>query len=334
MRLKSNIFLVILGIILLNTGFTSNWIPANHAISYEGGSRFGDRVLGYFQARYLSFATGIDFLYRPFPYSQYVTIDYQAKPYDQCARQYRHVFHIRSAETLFEFFCKVRNPETPPTLFIVDYFPTELGEWDIDQSRSVAFDIPWEDSNFKNYLKQTLSPRIPIPDFRQPGCLNVATHVRTLSGDDTAETVLGVFPLKFPPLDYQKNQIKRVYEWNLRQPMHVFIFSDSKNPIQLVEDFRQTFNGYNISFNIQIVERPDLNNVIQDFFAMQKFDVLIATQSNFSLMAAHMGSFDMTIIPIRAQGRYPQPSRIDRVQLITKESSWFPYTINTILKDE
>jgi hypothetical protein len=183
-------------------------------------------------------------------------------------------------------------------------------------------------------LKQALSPRIPIPDFTQQDRLNVAVHVRTLSGNDTPETVLGFFPLKFPPLDYQKNQIKRVYEWNLKQAMHVFIFSDSKQPQELLEDFRQTFNGYDIIFNIQMVDRPDLNTVIQDFFAMQKFNVLIATQSNFSLMAARMSSFDMLIVPIHAQGRYPQPSRIDRIQVISNASSWFPYSINTILKEE
>ena len=314
--------------LLLNTLFANS-----HAISYEGGARFGDRVLGYFQARYLSYSTGIPFLYRPFPYSDYVTIHYQAKPYHPYANQYRNIFHICSAATLAEFFCKIRDPKTAPTLFIVDYFPIDLDEWDIDTSRSVAFDIPWDNSELKHYLQQSLSPRIAIPDFTEPDRLNVAVHVRTLSGDDTADTVFAIFPLKFPTSDYHKRQIQRVYEWNFEGPMRVFLFSDSSEPQKLIEDFRSAFVGKNITFGIQLLERADLNNVVQDFFAMQKFDVLIATQSNFSFMASKLASFDMVIYPIRAKGRYPQPSRIDRIQLITRPSSWFPYAINTTLKE-
>jgi hypothetical protein len=304
-----------------------------HAISYEGGCRFGDRILGYSQARYLSYFTGLPFLYRPFIYSECLTIDYQAQSYEMHAKDYENVFYINSNQTLQEFFCKIQDPNTLPTLFILDYFPAELGEWDLDPTRSVAFDIPWKDPRFNKYLQRSLSPRIVIPDFRQPGRLNVATHVRVFSGADTPQTPFYGFPLKNPTSDYHKRQIKRVFEWNLSRPMHVFLFSDIAQPLNLLEEFRQAFRDYDITFDIQVLERPDVNNVVQDFFAMQKFDVLIATQSNFSMMAARLGSFDMIIYPVHAQGRYPQPSRIDRVQLVTTASTWFPYKINTILKD-
>jgi hypothetical protein len=306
----------------------------NHAISYQGGSRFGDRVLGYCQARYLSYVTGIPFLYRSFPYSQHLTIEYQAENYDTWARRYPTTFTICSANTLTEFFAKIRDPKTPPTLFIVDYFPGDLDEWKIDKTRSIALEIPWDDLAFKSYLQRSLAPRLSIPDFRQPGCLNVAVHVRTMSGPDTPETSLAYFPLKFPTLDYHIRQIRRVYTWNLERPMHVFIFSDSKQPLNLVEEFRSAFQGKAITFDIQVLEKPDLTHVVQDFFAMQKFDVLIATRSNFSLMAGRLASLDMFIYPTHAKGRFPKPTRVDRIQLITRASSWFPYTLNAVLKDE
>jgi hypothetical protein len=65
---------------------------------------------------------------------------------------------------------------------------------------------------------------------------------------------------------------------------------------------------------------------------MQEFQVLIATQSNFSMMASRLGSFDMVIYPVHSIGTYPNVE-IDRVQLITKKSDWFPYEITTTLRE-
>src|SRR5690348_8719112 len=79
-----------------------------HAISYEGGDRFGDRLLIYAQARYLSYMTAVPFLYRPFIYSDRLSIEWEARPFDQYASQYTHVFHITSNQTLTEFFAKIR----------------------------------------------------------------------------------------------------------------------------------------------------------------------------------------------------------------------------------
>lgn len=330
--MKRAIILFLLSICLMHPVPAEDKIESRHGISYENGDRFGDRVLGYAQARYLSYVTGLQFFHRPFNYSEHLTIDYEALPYDKHSNKYS-ISSINSAESLADFFCKIRDPQTPPTMFVVDYFPSELGEWEIDPERSVAFDIPWHDPEFKSFLNKSLSPRIPIPDFREPGRLNVATHVRTMSGYDSPWGSLARFPLKLPTSDYHKRQIKRVYQWNLQRPMHVFLFSDSGKPAELLEEFRNSFHEYDITFSIQILEKPDLNNVVQDFFGMQQFDVLIATQSNFSMMASRLGSFDMIIYPIHAEGRYPEPSTIDRIQLVTKPSSWFPYAINTILKD-
>jgi hypothetical protein len=136
MKLKLNVLFVVLGMMLLSNASAHGLNPERHAITYEGGARFGDRVLGYFQARYLSHSTGIPFIYRPFPYSEYVNIAFEARPYFPFAVRYRFIFHIRSAQTLSEFFCKIRDPNTPLTLFILEYAPADLGEWDVDLTKS------------------------------------------------------------------------------------------------------------------------------------------------------------------------------------------------------
>lgn len=303
-------------------------LEARHAMSYEGGDRFGDRLLVYAQARYLAYVTGLPFLHRPFPYSQYITIDYQSLPLDP---NDRNIFYIRSAESFREFFQKIRDPAMAPTLFIVDYFPTEISEWDKDSSRSLLLHIPWEEKGFSAYLQRALSPRISIPDLTKKDRLNVAVHVRVLSGGDTVESAYIPLPLKFPSLEYHKRQIQIVYEYNLRKPLYVFIFTDSREPLTILEEFKRSFSE-DIAFGIQELENGDTDHVVQDFFAMQKFDVLIATQSNFSMMASRLHAFDMVFYPVHVAGIYPNV-RVDRVQIISRKSAWFPYDLNLIFKE-
>lgn len=306
---------------------------SSHGISYEYcAGRFGDKILGYAQARYLSYITGLPFLSRPFPNSQYLTIEYQALPFEEQVKHYQRIYHIKSAETFTEFFRQIRDPQTPPTLFMVDYFPSDISEWDWPSTWwTSALVIPWKDENFANYLKKSLEPKMKIPDFTVEGRLNVADHIRFLSGQDGIDSLIS-FPLKHPNFDYHERQIRRVYELNGKKPMHVFLFSDTKTPLMFLEQIRKRFSQEDILFNIQVLENPDINYVIQDFFAMQKFDVLIATQSNFSMMASRLGDFDMVIFPVHAIGEYPH-SQIDRIQLMSKKSNWFPYELNVILRE-
>lgn len=322
-------------LLCLLVGFAGNANESRqrHAISYQGGARFGDRMLVYAQARYLSYVTSVPFLYRPFIYSDQVTIDCEAALFDQYRGNYSRTLIVNSLSTLVDLFRLIEDPQTAPTLFIVDYFPSDITEWDRDASNQLLLNIPWRDPAFHTYLQKVASPRIPIPNFRKEAVLNVADHVRMLSGEDTEDTSVATLPLKHPNLIYHKNQIRRIYHLNKQRPMHVFIFSDTKDPEGLIKEFRRTFATLNIEFGIQILKNSDTEYAVHDFFAMQKFDALIATQSNFSMMASRIGSFDMVIFPIHIQGKYPR-TQVDRIQLISHKSSWFPYDINITVRED
>ena len=314
------------------TSTTKNFESAKHAITYEGGSRFGDRMLVYAQARYLSYLTSVSFLYRPFIYSNKLNIEHKAKAYEREVGSFGTICRINSYETLEYFFRIIRDPLATPTLFILEYLPIDISEWDTDLERKILFNIPWHDLAFKNYLRASTQPHINIPDFHKEGMLNVAVHVRTLSGGDAPETSFQFLPLKHPTVDYHQNQIKKVYEWNLARPMQVFIFTDSNEPKKILQLFAEKFKDFNIEFNIQELEAADINYAVQDFFAMQKFNVLIATQSSFSMMAARLGNFDMVILPIHVTGKYPN-YKVDRVQVISFGAPWFPYKSDVIFKE-
>lgn len=326
-------------LVLVFVGFLSAEPPKKadcHSITWEWhAGRLGDKLVGVAQARFLSYSTNIRFLYRPHEYSEYMTIEHDALPFDQIAPTYQSFFHVKSADTLMQFFKMIRDPKTPPTLFFVDYFPNDTSEWDWPLTWwTAAIDVPWRDPKFSAYLKEAMKPKFEVPNFRVEGRLNVADHIRTLSGQDQKGDSDFSFPLKHPTLGYHERQIRKVYEWNMRKPMHVFIFSDTKTPLSLLKDMKSRFkDNEDITFNIQILDKPDTKYAIQDFYAMQKFDVLIATQSNFSMMASRLGNFDMVVFPVHAIGQYPNVE-IDRVQLITRKNQWFPYEVNTVLRDD
>ncbi len=306
-----------------------------HAITYEGGERFGDKMIIYGQARYLSYITSVPLLWKPFLYSDLLTVDYEAKPFAEHQWRYPKKFYIRTGADLKEFFRQIRDSQTPPTLYIYDYKPLDLSEWDRPNTDwAICMNIAWHDPGFADYFRKSCQPKIPIPDLTKPGRLNVADHVRTYSGGDNREG----FPLKQTNLAYHKRQIRRIYEYNLKRPMHVFLFTDTKKPLEILEIFKEAFKGDDIVFDVAVHENVDVDYVIQDFFAMQKFDALISTQSSFSMMASCVGDFDMVIYPIHDCGHKPDselacPWEIDRVRVVSNKSSWFPYVLDVVLKE-
>lgn len=314
--------------------FAADLVAEKHAIACDDeGGRFGDKVLYYAQAKYLSHISSVAFLHRPFEYSDYLNIEKDEYSFEQRVKSYKNVVHINSYETLTRFFHLIRDPTTPPTLFILKYSPTDISEWDRrGYDFKLLFHVPWDDDVFMDQLKKSLTPKKQIPDLRMKDMLNVAIHYRTLSGPDTPEVSMQFLPLKHPKLEYHERQIRKVYEWNLARPMNVFIFTDAKNPKDVQSKLIKKFEGYNITFNIQEQDQVDVNYVIEDFFAMQKFDVLIATQSNYSMMASRLGTFDMIITPVHLCGQYPNYT-VDRVQVVSSGASWFPYKFDMIFKD-
>src|SRR5579872_1292271 len=99
--------------------------------------RFGDQILSYAQTRYVSYITSVPFLYRSFLYSDQLTLDYDAKSYEQCKSQFRHDFHIKTEATFIEFLQQIQNPNTPPTLYILDYIPSDISEWNSDPNNAL-----------------------------------------------------------------------------------------------------------------------------------------------------------------------------------------------------
>lgn len=312
--------------------FASDNHASRHGLTYGfSGGRFGDNILSYYQARYLSFISGVPFIYKPFPLSDQLSIDYDAKLYDEEITRFENFIEIKNYEDLKDYFNHINEKGSKRTLFTLSYLCTDISEWGSGPSKEkILFKFDDVDERFKKLIRKCIAPKIDIINLSKKNLLNVAVHVRTLSGTDTKETSWKQLPLKHVSIEYHINQIKKIYELNRKKDLHVFIFTDSEEPLLVLDSIKSRFNQKNIIFSIKEKANNDANSVIQDFFGMQKFDALIATQSNFSMMSARVGNFELIIFPVRLLGDYPN-FFVDRVQILSRGGKHFPYKFNTIV---
>ena len=79
--------------------------------------------------------------------------------------------------------------------------------------------------------------------------------------------------------------------------MYVHIFTDDKNPQELLKRCEETVNKANIAYGTRTTDnRYDLN-VLDDFFAITQFDCLIRGDSNFSIMASKLACHKIVLAP-------------------------------------
>lgn len=297
-----------------NTGKTlreSNSPQKNNAIGYTlGGGRFGDNLVSYFHARWLSFKYGLPFLYRPFQYSDKFCMDRMDPRLGSPSFKFRHNIKVIKEHDI--------NITPSSTLFVVDYFPECKLEFELfDWSTRPYFPVDWEDLEFRKEIARCLTPKKPVSSLNlPPNCITVAVHVRRGGGVDPEATGLLV-PLKFPPDSYYIEQIRRVANIFKNQFLYVYIMTDDLNPSKIAKNYARVINNSWIKFDCRLKGNSPHSNVIEDFLSLTKFDCLIRCQSNFSLMASNLGNYKLLITPLHAYIKEKEII-IDHVELVFK----------------
>ncbi|HEB41495.1 MAG TPA: hypothetical protein ENI08_00555 [Candidatus Dependentiae bacterium] len=278
-------------------------------------SRFGDYIALYSAAKFLSEKYGIQLLYKRFPFSHLLAMDLHEKKYDKgLLNQFKKVFPIRSEKD----FIKQANPKQP-----LLYNICRVG-FDFE----AVFAYAETNAVFCNRLRKMIAPIKPLDEFWLPqDRITVAVHVRKGGGYDRplssvqqfdghlnlveyTQTVVNCklyyayidqkFPLKFPPDQYYVDQIKKLSAMLNDAPLYVYLFTDDSNPIAILEEYEWIIGKPNIVFNCRKEENRHDLNVIEDFFAMTKFDCLIRPQSNFSKGVQLIGKHKIVIHPKKA----------------------------------
>ena len=265
------------------------------AVTYDlGYGRFGDKMLSYLHAKWVSYHNNIPLLFKPFPYSKELVMHYKEKRYsNKVLSRYSNIIYPSYQMTI-----DYRNSES--ALYVIPYFPECMWEHTPEENYYYLA-VDWDDPGFRKELKKMIKPIqdhkpfIKLPKDR----ISVAVHVRRGGGFDTPDTAKKI-PLKLPPDSYYIEQIQRIYDIFNGQPLYVYIFTDEKNPLEIVNNYSSIFADMDIKFDCRTSGNSHRSNVLQDFFEMTRFDCLIRPDSNYSIVASKIANYKVIISPVHA----------------------------------
>lgn len=297
--------LLLLALAMLSTGCSFSQ-DRSAAVTYSlNGNRFGDDLVSYCHARWISCKYHIPFYYRPFHYSNELQL-HTAHPHIENAGSFERTITYPTWPEMGE---KMNHFDIEKnTLYIIPYFPETIEE--AERLRLWHFDdTGWDEKEFISLLRKEISPLAPLELVRLPrGRQCVAVHVRKGGGFDrlyqTSSTIKRgtinadlLAPLKFPPDSFYVEYIKKVSEQFWNEPLYVHIFTDDSDPQALVDYYESQVGKPNIIYGCRQEGNSHDKNVLEDFFSLMQFDVMIRPESNYSIMASKLGKYKMVISP-------------------------------------
>src|SRR5581483_10780750 len=219
-------FLLISFAFLYFASIQADFVKAPVVTYTFSGGRFGDNLIAYMHAKWVSYHCGIKLLYKPFPYSEQLVLHTQEEQFtEENQNKYKKIVFLGDGASVN----KNRN-EKYPVFYILPYFPESAHERKHGISGSggkwAYYSVNWEDPGFKAELQKLICPRVPLAKIFLPkDCLTVAIHLR-IGGVDHTDEVKSAFPLKFPQEQFYMDQLERIYKLFKEYPLYIYLFTD------------------------------------------------------------------------------------------------------------
>lgn len=249
------------------------------------GGRFGDNLIAWLRAEWISYRLGYPIIYQPFKYSDQLSINHKHNPLNLESKDLKKIFYNNH-------IC-FKKQVKKPTLYVIPYFPEVHSEVDIRHDYPF-FQVDWKNPSFRQIIKNKLKLRNKIKPISFPeGYEKIALHVRTGKGYDNEE-VKKMDPEKFPPLQFYSNELKKLAKYLQKNQLFVHVFTDDSDPESLVNEIKKQVAINQIVFSYH---SPKKSSVIQDFFQMFEFDYLIHPTSNFSIVPSLLNDYRISICP-------------------------------------
>ncbi len=254
------------------------------AITYEfSGGRFGDNLISYLHAKWISYQYDLPLLYRPFPYSSALMMEekeLKQVPYSGPAMPLRHLGILKKDQSV---------------LYSIAYFPENPGERPFNY---IPFTVNWEDPQFRKIAREMIAPRGALPLTKPPeSTVNIAIHVREGGGFDNDHTRTHD-PLKLPPIAFYVEGLLKILPLFEGKAIYCHLFTDAVDVQSLANVFIQA--APHVLFGYRKTQNFHTLNVLEDFFSLFEFDILIHPQSNYSLVPALLCDYAVDYAPIRA----------------------------------
>lgn len=303
---------ILLSVLLLCCSFKIDDSP--HAVTYTfSGGRFGDNLLAYLHAKWISYKYKIPLLYKEFDYSDQLKLHDYELDYNIYKGRY-----VRKIDILQE---KINLKKSKPTLFISPYFPENIFEMTRlreDKSRPYDyFDTGWRDPGFRKLVEKAVKPKYEL-NLLYPSRdrINIAVHARHGGGYDSPLNYQ-YEPNKVPPNSFYVDGLIKMIEVFKGKPLYCYIFTDAQNPAEIVEKITaELYSRLQEIPSIEFDYRREGNrhdaNVLEDFFSMMNFDALIHPLSNYSIVASVIHDYAVTFAPISF---VRDPIKIDKVDV-------------------
>lgn len=270
--------------------------------------RFADQVASYCHARWISYSQNIEFLYRPFIYSEQLYMHYAHAWYSHKKKSYAKTKKFPEKGGVLDIVSLTKNRHEN-VLYLCHFFPEiKIDALTFDFAH---FEVNWKDQRFRELLRKEIRPlkELPAPTIPK-GYIGVAVHVRRGSGPDKnffqvrsprEIYVDKKYPLRFPPDTYYLEQIKRLAELFSPTPLYIHLFTDDKNPAALAEKYKLLITNKNIIVGYRTENKLGHNYDLEDFFGITHFECIIRPESHFSLIASKIGKARLVVHPVDYQ---------------------------------
>lgn len=276
------------------------------AVTYLfSGGRFGDNLIAYTHAKWISYKYGIPLLYKPFPYSDQLQLGVIEEKYeDSKQKKFKKLYHLNNSN--------INIDKNANYLYIVPYFSESDFEGN-NPDFPVLFAVDWNDKIFVQELRRCIKPRfnLRLPSIPE-GVISVAVHMRKGTGCDSPTLQLDI-PHKSCPDSYYIEQLIKLATLFEKKKLFVYIFTDHDKPLELVQLLKKQVNKQNIIYATRTNDNWHNKNVVDDFFGLTNFDCLLRSDSNFSLMAAKLKEYMIQISP-KHYVRYGNKVIVDQVK--------------------
>ena len=267
------------------------------------GGRFGDNLKAYGHARWIAFTHNWDFYYREFEYSDKLAM--------HTIHKHRFVEPCEKNFVGIEYESEIPADESiaEGTLFMT------LGFIGFAPKNRIDYNNP----EFLALMKEEIRALEPINKVVLPkDMLSVAVHVRRGGGwdrplyqEDTLVTGIGPepsaayngrcvdqdYPTRFAPDTFFIDQLRYVLDVYPEKKIYAHIFTDDPSPHLIAQKYERILNNPRLKLGYRMAENSHALNVLDDFFSMAEFEVLIRPSSCFSRMAGHLGRPKLEIWP-------------------------------------
>ncbi|HSX25983.1 MAG TPA: hypothetical protein VLE89_03145 [Chlamydiales bacterium] len=268
----------------------------DRAVTYTFSyGRFGDNLLSYLHAKWISYTNDMPLLYKPFELSEGLVLSQLEKPYAGSGAEGWTPVELGRGRMIYK-------RTGGPTLYISPYFPEDPHELksgrDLNRRSWPYFAVDWHHPGFRKVAREMIAPKenLKLLDLPQKK-ITIALHFRDGGDFDGPDMHLKI-PLKFPPAKFYIEALREVFARFPGHQFYCYIFTDANSPEEVA---RRICEAFPPDAPIQFDWRKEKNHwdlhVLEDFFSLFLFDVLIHPQSNFSVVPTLIHTFAIAIAP-------------------------------------